>query len=194
MDTKVDYNVNNKFNLAGTFGVLHYKTGVLMVLVTMRWTADRRQQQPRPRPRQHVSLHDDGHVHLHAHAPDGRALRVGEQKTPLRAAWPGHQHRRRPGDSRNQRPACVRERLADVPFEDFATIGVNENFMPYYRHDPQTQYVVNFNWPKNKHNIRFGGDFYHMGLNQAQAEFITGGFGAQGGFGSIAASPSSARP
>jgi hypothetical protein len=66
---------------------------------------------------------------------------------------------------------------------DFATIGVNENFMPYYRHDPQTQYVVNFNWLKNKHNIRFGGDFYHMGLNQAQAEFITGGFGAQGGFG-----------
>ena len=55
--------------------------------------------------------------------------------------------------------------------------------MPYYRHDPQTQYVVNFNWLKNKHNIRFGGDFYHMGLNQAQAEFITGGFGAQGGLG-----------
>ena len=27
---------------------------------------------------------------------------------------------------------------------DFATIGVNENFMPYYRHDPQSQYVVNF--------------------------------------------------
>ena len=66
---------------------------------------------------------------------------------------------------------------------DFATIGVNENFMPYYRHDPQTQYVVNFNWLKNKHNIRFGADIYHMALNQAQAEFITGGFGAQGGFG-----------
>ena len=55
--------------------------------------------------------------------------------------------------------------------------------MPYYRHDPQTQYVVNFNWIKNKHNIRFGADVYHMALNQAQAEFITGGFGAQGGFG-----------
>ena len=66
---------------------------------------------------------------------------------------------------------------------DFATIGVNENFMPYYRHDPQTQYVVNFNWIKNKHNVRFGADVYHMALNQAQAEFITGGFGAQGGFG-----------
>ena len=55
--------------------------------------------------------------------------------------------------------------------------------MPYYRHDPQSQYVVNFTWVKNKHNIRFGGDIYHMALNQAQAEFISGGFGAQGGFG-----------
>ena len=54
--------------------------------------------------------------------------------------------------------------------------------MPYYRHDPQSQYVVNFNWMKNTHNIRFGADFYRMGLNHAQAEFITGGFGAQGGF------------
>ena len=68
-------------------------------------------------------------------------------------------------------------------FEDYATVGVNENFMPYYRHDPQSQYVANFTWEKKKHNIRFGGDIYHMGLNQAQAEFITGGFGAQGGFG-----------
>ena len=54
--------------------------------------------------------------------------------------------------------------------------------MPYYRHDPQSQYVVNFNWLKKTHNIRFGADFYRMGLNHAQAEFITGGFGAQGGF------------
>jgi hypothetical protein len=68
-------------------------------------------------------------------------------------------------------------------FEDFNTIGVNENYMPYYRHDPQSQYVVNFNWIKGKHDLRFGGDIYHQALNQTQAEFITGGFGAQGGFG-----------
>ena len=42
---------------------------------------------------------------------------------------------------------------------------------------------MNFNWLKNKHSIRFGADFYRAGLNHAQAEFITGGFGAQGGFG-----------
>jgi hypothetical protein len=66
---------------------------------------------------------------------------------------------------------------------DFATMGVDVNFMPYYRHDPQSQYVANFNWIKSKHNIRFGADFYRMGLNHAQAEFLSGGaYGAQGGF------------
>ena len=30
--------------------------------------------------------------------------------------------------------------------DDFATIGIDNNFMPYYRRDPQYQYVANFNW------------------------------------------------
>ena len=62
--------------------------------------------------------------------------------------------------------------------DDFATLGVDSNFMPYYRHDPQYQYVANFNWLKGTHNIRFGADFYRMGLNQTQAEFISGAYGA----------------
>ncbi len=67
---------------------------------------------------------------------------------------------------------------------DFATIGVDNNFMPYYRHDPQYQYVVNVNYLKGSHNIRFGGDIYRQGLNQTQAEWIGGGsfYGSQGGF------------
>ena len=67
---------------------------------------------------------------------------------------------------------------------DFATVGIDSNFMPYYRHDPQYQYVANFNWVHNKHNVRFGADIYRQGLNQTQAEWIGGGsfFGAQGGF------------
>ena len=44
--------------------------------------------------------------------------------------------------------------------------------MPYYRHDPQYQYVVNFNWIRGRHNIRFGADIYRQGLNQTQAEWI----------------------
>ena len=67
---------------------------------------------------------------------------------------------------------------------DFATGGVNTNFMPYYRHDPQYQYVANLNWVHGRHNVRFGGDIYRQGLNQTQAEWIGGGtfYGSQGGF------------
>ena len=67
---------------------------------------------------------------------------------------------------------------------DFATAGNNTNFMPYYRHDPQYQYVVNFNWTHGRHNVRFGADIYRQGLNQTQAEWIGGGsfYGSQGGF------------
>lgn len=63
----------------------------------------------------------------------------------------------------------------------FDTVGLNNNFMPYYRHDPQYQYVVNLNWIHNRHNVRFGTDIYRQGLNQTQAEF-GGAYGAQGGF------------
>jgi hypothetical protein len=71
----------------------------------------------------------------------------------------------------------------EMDFNGFATIGIDNNFMPYYRHDPQYQYVVNMDWIKGKHNIRFGGDFYRQGLNQTQAEWIGGGiYGSQGGF------------
>lgn len=66
---------------------------------------------------------------------------------------------------------------------DFSTIGVDNNFVPYYRHDPQYQYVANLNWIHGSHNIRFGGDIYRQGLNQTQAEYVAGGFyGSQGGF------------
>jgi len=66
--------------------------------------------------------------------------------------------------------------------DDFATLGINSNFMPYYRQDPQYQYVANFNWTKGPHNIRFGTDIYRQGLNHTQAEFLSAVFGAQGGF------------
>ena len=66
---------------------------------------------------------------------------------------------------------------------DFAVGGITTNYMPYYRHDPQYQYVVNFNWNHGRHNVRFGSDIYRQGLNQTQAEWIGGGtyYGAQGG-------------
>ena len=57
----------------------------------------------------------------------------------------------------------------------FANLGVQDSFMPYYRNDPQWQYVSNFNWTKRNHNIRFGFDFARQTLNQTQAEWNGGG-------------------
>ncbi len=67
--------------------------------------------------------------------------------------------------------------------DSYTNIGTNDNYMPYYRRDPQYQYVSNFNLVKGSHNIRFGFDLYRQHLNQNQAEFVGGTFfGAQGGF------------
>ena len=66
---------------------------------------------------------------------------------------------------------------------NFTNIGVNDNFMPYYRQDPQFSYVANFNWTKSRHEIRFGGEVYYTGMNQLQPEATGALYGAQGGFG-----------
>ena len=67
--------------------------------------------------------------------------------------------------------------------DSYTNIGTNDNYMPYYRRDPQYQYVSNFNWTRGSHNVRFGFDLYRQHLNQNQAEFVGGTFfGAQGGF------------
>jgi hypothetical protein len=65
----------------------------------------------------------------------------------------------------------------------YTNIGVQDNFMPYYRHDPQFSYVGNFNWTKGPHEIRFGGELYFTGMNQLQPEATGALYGAQGGFG-----------
>ena len=57
----------------------------------------------------------------------------------------------------------------------FANMGVQDSFMPYYRNDPQWQYVSNFNWTKRNHNIRFGLDFARQTINHLQPEFNGGG-------------------
>ena len=44
--------------------------------------------------------------------------------------------------------------------DNYTTMGINEDFMPYYKRDPQFQYVANVNWTKGTHDMRFGIDFY----------------------------------
>ena len=68
--------------------------------------------------------------------------------------------------------------------DNYTTVGINEDFMPYYKRDPQFQYVANFNWTKKAHNVRFGMDIYRQQMNQTQEQFVGGAFaGGQGGFG-----------
>jgi hypothetical protein len=185
VDAKVDYNVNSKFNLIGTFGLLHYRTSVPTVFGdTGIGEAIGGSSNPG-----------------HGHGNTFRLTAMGTYAFTPTFLMDAHFGWARQGTASEQ-PGLGTNVGLDVlgipgtngtrafesgwptfEIEDFATVGVNENFMPYYRHDPQSQYVVNFNLVKNKHNIRFGADAYHMALNQAQAEFITGGFGAQGGFG-----------
>ncbi|MBI3678795.1 MAG: TonB-dependent receptor [Acidobacteria bacterium] len=63
------------------------------------------------------------------------------------------------------------------------TIGIAEDFMPYFRRDPQYQYVANFNWTRSTHSIRFGFDFYNQHLNQVQPEIAGVAYhGGSGGF------------
>jgi carboxypeptidase family protein/TonB-dependent receptor-like protein len=57
----------------------------------------------------------------------------------------------------------------------FSNLGVQDNFMPYTRNDPQWVYVTNFNWTKGSHNIRFGLDIARQTLNHLQAEWNGGG-------------------
>jgi hypothetical protein len=76
---------------------------------------------------------------------------------------------------------------------NFSNFGINNDFMPYDRSDPQFQYVANFNWTKTSHEVRFGFDIYRQHMNHLQPEVSGGGaHGASGGF-SFAGGPTQLR-
>ncbi|MBI1897730.1 MAG: TonB-dependent receptor [Acidobacteria bacterium] len=64
----------------------------------------------------------------------------------------------------------------------YTNLGIDNAFMPYYRRDPQYQYVANFNLTKGSHEVRFGMDFYNTHMNHLQPEATGATHGAQGGF------------
>lgn len=65
----------------------------------------------------------------------------------------------------------------------YALLGTQEDFMPYYRSDPQNQYVGNFSWTKKTHEIRWGWDLYYQHMNHTQPQFSGGaGVGPRGRF------------
>ena len=184
IDSRFDYNGNSKFNMSGTLGMLHYSA------VTPTVFGDAAVG----RPIGGSSNPGTGHGNTYRVTVMGTYIsvrrsswtrttvtRAREQfratrpRAELRAGHAGH-----PG---RERHANVRKRVAHVLVPGLRHHWGQRKFHAVYRHDPQSQYVVNFNLIKSRHNIRFGSDIYDMALNQTQAEFITGGFGAQGGFG-----------
>ena len=68
--------------------------------------------------------------------------------------------------------------------DGFNDLGTHNNFVPYFRNDPQFNFSVNVSWIEGTHNIRFGADFVDQHLNQQQPEWNSGGssYGPQGGF------------
>ncbi|HET8548819.1 MAG TPA: TonB-dependent receptor [Bryobacteraceae bacterium] len=69
-----------------------------------------------------------------------------------------------------------------ISVSSYANIGIDKDYMPYYRHDPQHHWVANANWTKGSHNIRFGFDIARQSMNHTQPEFDGAAHGAQGGF------------
>src|SRR6185503_2885171 len=187
IDTKINYNASSKLNLSGTFGVQHFRTSVPTVFG----------DELVGRPIGGSSNPGHGHgntfrftvmgtyavsptVVLDAHYGWARQGTASEQ--PGLGKNIGSEVLGIPGTNG---PRAFESGWPEFQFnqgDDFATLGVPTNFMPYYRQDPQYQYVGNLSVIKGKHNLRFGVDVYHMALNEAQAEFLGGAYGAQGGF------------
>jgi hypothetical protein len=69
-----------------------------------------------------------------------------------------------------------------LQIQGFEQIGITNNFQPYFRTDPQWQWVANGNWTKGSHNVRFGTDVYIQHLVHNQPEFPGAVAPASGGF------------
>jgi len=185
VDSKVNYNATSKLNFLGTFGYLRYSDNTPTVFGTTLVG--------RPIGGTSNPGHGSGNIYrftimgTYTFTPNfvmdahfGYAKQNTSSEQPGLGKNIGTDVLGIPGTNG---PRAFESGWPEFDVGDFATMGVDNNFMPYYRHDPQSQYVANFNWIKSKHNIRFGTDFYRMGLNHAQAEFLSGGaYGAQGGF------------
>ena len=187
IDSKVNYNATSKLNLSGTFGVQHYITSVPTIFGdalggdpiggssnpghghgnTFRFTVMGTYAFS-------PTVVLDAHYGWAKQGSDSEQTSLGKNIGSDVLGIPG-----------TNGPRAFESGWPEFQFnqgDDFATLGVPNNFMPYYRHDPQYQYVGNVSVIKGKHNLRFGVDLYHMALNEAQAEFLGFAYGAQGGF------------
>src|SRR5439155_12012793 len=190
IDSKVNWNVSEKFNMFGRFSVLHYSDFTPTVFGTSL----------QGRPIGGSSNPGNGHGETYSSTFGGtytftpslvidayfgftrqgtNSEQVGLGKN-IGADVLGI-----PGTNGTRKfESGWPEFQVNLGTSDFAAAGNASSIMPYYRHDPQYQHVVNFNWTHGRQNVRFGADIYRQGLNQTQAEWIGGGtfYGSQGGF------------
>ncbi|MCI0392195.1 MAG: TonB-dependent receptor [Acidobacteria bacterium] len=184
IDSKVNWNVTPKLNLAGTFGVLHYDARIPAVfgdaLVgraiggtnfpgsgsgnTYRFTVlGTYAFSP--------NFFMDAHVGWARLGTDVEQTGIGTNIGREVLGIPGTNGTRR-----------FESGWPMFTFSGFDTLGTPRDFLPFSRRHPQHQFVANFNWTKGTHDIRFGTDIYRMALNEQQAESPIGGPGGQGGF------------
>ncbi len=77
-------------------------------------------------------------------------------------------------------PAHYQGGLPRFAVSGYDDIGTVSEYLPYYREDPATNYVANFDKIKGTHDIRWGLDLSQVSMNHIQAE---GGYAAgMGGF------------
>jgi hypothetical protein len=185
VDAKFTYNATSKLNFIGTYGILHFSDTTPTVFG----------QKLVGRPVGGTSNEGHGHggtyrftiMGTYTFTPSfimdahfGYAKQTTNSEQPGLGTNIGRDVLGIPGTNGTR---TFESGWPQFDIEGFATVGVSNNFMPYFRHDPQSQYVANFNWIRGKHNIRFGADFYRMALNHTQAEFLSGrAYGAAGGF------------
>jgi len=69
--------------------------------------------------------------------------------------------------------------------QTYTVFGMNAQWMPWHRTDPQSNYTASATWIHRTHQVRFGGEFLTQALNHQEADQEAGGpaYGAQGGFG-----------
>jgi hypothetical protein len=66
---------------------------------------------------------------------------------------------------------------------NYTNLGISEEFAPQWQKNPHYQYVANFSWTKEAHEIRFGSDIFRLKVEMLQPQ-ITGApqHPASGGF------------
>lgn len=184
LDTKVNYNINEKWTAYGRYSILNYKMnnpGMLGDIVG-----------PGISGAGGNTGNADGTTHsatiastyvirpnLIVDANFGYTLYQTGVEQPFLDQNIGRDVLRIPGTNGTRRFEGGWPRFQ---FGGFTTLGVPDSFMPYTRRDPQYQYVFNVNWTKGRHQFRYGIDFYKQDLNHLQAEFAGQNQGAQGGF------------